>query len=85
MAAEGRCHKFVRLLTDLKHLVIPGWIIIRNYNFSNENLAILDSYKTIFKILATENRKKQNRYFYNAASNCPIYTFISYKYSRNPL
>ena len=53
--------KIIRSSIDLKQLVIPGWVIIRNYNLSNDNLAILDSYKTIFKMSATENYRKQNR------------------------
>ena len=36
---------------------------MRNDNFSNDNLAIPDPYKTIFKMLAAQNGKKQNRYF----------------------
>ena len=39
--------------------------LLRNYNFSNENLAILDHYEVIFKMSAAENGKEQNRYFYN--------------------
>ena len=62
---------------------------MRNHDFSSENLAILDPFKTIFKMSAAENEKKNNNpppkkkqhneYFYNAASTYAIYPFSSYR------
>ena len=53
---------------------------MRSNNFNNEKLVILDPNKMFLKISAAENGKEPKRYFSNTVSNCPIYSFSSYKY-----
>ena len=65
---------------------------MKNNDFRSEILAILDPFKTIFKMSAAENENKQtnkqtknnqkqrhNEYFYKAASTYTIYPFSSYR------